>query len=148
MSQTLDLLFLLVLVFLVYLMVTVHLKQTIKIYDDPMLSKIYNDLKKIYPEIDTKGISLYGANNTLTENKKRIFICLKKKNGEYYDYNTLLYISIHELAHVINDEYDTHESHGEKFNKLNVELLDKAHDMGLIDKNAEIKYDMCGVLKN
>lgn len=148
MLHSFDTLFLLILVALVYIMVKIHLNQTLKIYDDPMLLKIYNDLTKVYPDIDKKEITLYGANSTLTENKKRIFICLKKKNGEYYDYNTLLYISIHELAHVINDEYDTHENHGEKFNKINLELIDKAHNMGLLDKNKEIKYDMCGLMNN
>jgi len=119
-------------------------KYKIKIYDDPMLNKIYNDLKLVYPDLDSKNIRLYGANDTLTENKRVIYLCLKRKNNEYYDYNTLLYLAIHELAHVINNEYDTGHNHGDKFNQINEDLLEKAYSKGLLDKNKEIEYDMCG----
>lgn len=121
-------------------------KYKIKIYDDPILQKIYNDLKLVYPDLDNKKIKLYGANDTLTENKKIIYLCVKRKNNEYYDYNTILYIAIHELAHVLNDEYDTSSYHGEKFQKINEYLLKRAVNLGIFDPNKEINYDMCGTI--
>lgn len=139
-----DFLLLIILLIGILIILNIYMSRYIKIYDDPLLEKIYLDLKKIYPDIDSKNIKLYGANNTLTENKKKIFLCLKKRNGEYYDYNTLLYLAIHELAHVINNEYDTGHNHGDKFNQINEDLLEKAYSKGLLDKNKEIEYDMCG----
>ena len=142
MSQ--DFLILVILLSGMFIIISIYMSRYLKVYDDPLLQRIYLDLKKVYPGIDSKNIKLYGANNTLTENKKKIFLCLKKKNGDYYDYNTLLYLAIHELAHVINNEYDTGHNHGEKFNELNDILLTRAYDKGLLDKNKEIEYDMCG----
>jgi len=142
MSQ--DFLILVILLSGMFIIISIYMSRYLKVYDDPLLQRIYLDLKKVYPDIDSKNIKLYGANNTLTENKKKIFLCLKKKNGDYYDYNTLLYLAIHELAHVINNEYDTGHNHGEKFNELNDILLTRAYDKGLLDKNKEIEYDMCG----
>ena len=56
---------------LVYIAYTKTKRKTnIQIYDDPMLTRIYNDLKQIVPDIDKLDIKLYGANDTLTENKK------------------------------------------------------------------------------
>jgi len=142
-----DIIILIALLFGVFFFIRSYFSQAIKVYDDPILSKIYQDLKKIYPDIDKKGIHLYGANDTLTENKKKIFICVKRRNGEYYDYNTILYISVHELAHVLNNEYDITENHGAKFNDINNQLLNKAYELGLLDKTKPINYDMCGLLK-
>jgi len=132
---------------LVYIAYTKTKRKTnIQIYDDPMLTRIYNDLKQIVPDIDKLDIRLYGANDTLTENKKNIYLCLKNRNGTYYDYNTLLYIAIHELAHVLNDEYDTTNNHGDKFNEINNLLLKRAESLNLIDVNKPINYDMCGTI--
>jgi len=139
-----DFLILVILLSGMFIIISIYMSRYLKVYDDPLLQRIYLDLKKVYPYIDSKNIKLYGANNTLTENKKKIFLWFKKKNGEYYDYNTLLYLAIHELAHVINNEYHTGHNHGEKFNELNDTLLTRAYDKGLLDKNKEIEYDMCG----
>jgi len=121
-------------------------EKKIETYQDPLLDKIYKDLKLIYPDLDQKKIKMYGANDTLTEDKKIMYLCIRKKNGEYYDYPSILYIAIHELAHVLNDEYDTHSEHGDKFNNLNKVLLQKAYELNLLPKNLKVNYDMCGTI--
>lgn len=138
--------FLILIIALVYLAYNNKKKHKIYVYNDPMLKKIYKDLKQIVPDLDKINIKLYGANDTLTENKKKIYLCLKHPNGTYYDYNTILYIAIHELAHVLNDEYDTTNNHGDKFNKINELLLKRAQALNLIDLNKPINYDMCGTI--
>lgn len=147
MTDPFSILFIILIAVLVYIAYTKTKRKTnIQIYDDPMLTRIYNDLKQIVPDIDKLDIRLYGANDTLTENKKNIYLCLKNRNGTYYDYNTLLYIAIHELAHVLNDEYDTTNNHGDKFNEINNLLLKRAESLNLIDVNKPINYDMCGTI--
>ena len=37
--------------------------------------------------------------DSATEDKKKVFICVKGKNGKYYNYNKLLQVALHELAH-------------------------------------------------
>jgi len=121
-------------------------ERKIETYQDPLLGKIYKDLKLIYPDLDQKNITIHAANDTLTEDKKTMYLCIRKKNGEYYDYPSILYIAIHELAHVLNDEYDTESQHGDKFNNLNQILLQRAEDLELIPKNLKVNYDMCGTI--
>jgi len=121
-------------------------EKKIETYQDPLISKIYNDLKLIYPNLDQKNITILAANDTLTEDKKTMYLCIRRKNGEYYDYPSILYIAIHELAHVLNDEYDTESEHGDKFNNLNQILLQKAYELKLLPKNLKVNYDMCGTL--
>jgi hypothetical protein len=142
-----SILFLLIIIILVYIVYNKNKnKNKIYVYNDPMLNKIYKDLEKLVPNLSKLDIRLYGANDTLTENKKKIYLCLKHPNGTYYDYNTILYIAIHELAHVLNDEYDTTGNHGAKFNQINEVLLKRAESLNLIDLNKPIKYDMCGTI--
>ena len=119
----------------------VIIKQDVKVYYDPLIKKLSDDLEKTYPDIKKHNIIILGANDTFTENKKKIFICLRKKNGEYYDYHTLLYISLHELAHVLTEAYD---NHGEQFNKTFSALLLRAKHLGLYDDTKKINYDYCG----
>jgi predicted metal-dependent hydrolase len=148
MNLALQLTLLVAIVSLVYYACRKDKKEEKKIetYQDPLLDKIYKDLKLIYPDLDQKKIKLYGANDTLTEDKKHMYLCIRKKNGEYYDYPSILYIAIHELAHVLNDEYDTESQHGDKFNNLNQVLLQKAQDLKLLPKNLKVNYDMCGTI--
>ena len=67
----------------------VIIKQDVKVYYDPLIKKLSDDLEKTYPDIKKHNIIILGANDTFTENKKKIFICLRKKDGEYSDYHTL-----------------------------------------------------------
>lgn len=117
------------------------INKDIKVYYDPLIEKLSKDLEKIYPDLSKKDIIILGANDTFTENKQKIFICLRKKDGEYYDYNTLLYIAIHELAHVLTSAYD---NHGEDFTQSFTALLFRAKQLGLYDETKKINYDYCG----
>ena len=45
-------------------------------------------------------------------------MCLKDKNGKYYDDNMLNYVALHELAHVLCDEI----GHTDKFYAIFDEL--------------------------
>lgn len=45
-----------------------------------------------------------------TLNFEKIAICLRKKNGEFYDYNTLQFVFLHELSHIasLDREHSDH----------------------------------------
>lgn len=121
----------------------VSIKDNLKVYYDPMLVKLENDLLEIYPPYRDLNVTILGANDSFTENKKKMFICLKNKNGEYYDYNTLIYITMHELSHVLTSTYK--DSHGQEFTDIFNYLIQSAKSKNLFDDTKPIKYDFCGI---
>ena len=80
--------------------------------DDPMLHTLKRKLAPIDEHI--KDVRLYKGNKSYTINKKKIYLCLKDKNDEYYSVNMLTYVFLHEFAHVKCDEL----GHTEKFNTI------------------------------
>jgi len=140
-----DLFLILVLTAFFIIFALLVIKEDNQIYDDPLIKKLSDDLEKIYPDFKKLNLTIVGANDSFTENKKKIFICLKKPSGEYYSYHTLLYITIHELAHVLTVAYD---NHGEQFQKTFQDLLVRAKELELYDETKKIDYDFCGTKKN
>ena len=68
----------------------------------------------------------------------------KDKNGQYYDYNMLMYVSLHELAHAFSKTVD--ENHTSKEFKTNFkDLLNKAQQLNLYDPTKPLIYDYCGL---
>jgi hypothetical protein len=96
-------------------------------FDDPKLDELKQRLSLAFPEI--RNLDLTGSNKSLTINKQHVFICTKDEQGEYYSDNMLIYVILHELAHVLCDEV----GHTDKFRKIFQELLDRAHDAGVYD---------------
>jgi hypothetical protein len=119
------------------------IKDNLKVYYDPILVKLENDILQIYPPYRDLNVTILGANDSFTENKKKMFICLKNKAGEYYDYNTLIYITLHELSHVLTSSYK--DSHGKEFTNIFQYLLQSAKDKNIFDDQIPIKYDYCGI---
>ena len=64
-----------------------------KVYHDPLIKKIKYDVSQLDPRIET--IEFYSSDESYTEDKKKIYICLRDESGEYYDYNMLMYVGLH-----------------------------------------------------
>jgi len=106
--------------------------------DDPKLEFLRVKLRTLHAEA-VDSIVLLEDNRSYTINKKKIYMCLRDENGEYYDDNMLLFVAIHELAHVLCDEV----GHTEKFDAIFRELLQKATENGIYDPNIEPIYNYC-----
>jgi hypothetical protein len=104
---------------------------------DPVINKIKNKLRLVYPDIDR--LEFYESNKSYTINKHKVHLCIKDKNGDYYNENMLTYVALHELAHVLCDEID----HTDKFYEIFQNLLDKASAMGLYDPDQPVIQDYC-----
>ena len=102
-----------------------------KNWESPL--KILND-KNIM-----KTITFYRGEKSYTINKKKVYICLKDENANYYDDNTLIYVIAHELSHVICDEI----GHTKKFHHIFETLLKKMDEEGLYNSKIPIKHDYC-----
>ena len=92
---------------------------------DPVLYKIKENLRPLHSSIDK--LRFFEGKKSYTINKKKIYLCLKDENGDYYDYNMLIYVALHELSHVICDEI----GHTPKFHRIFDDLLKQATDMNI-----------------
>ena len=106
--------------------------------DDPKLYQLKELLHHVHPVV--KDLKLYKGKKSYTLNKEKIFLCLHDENGEYYPNNHLLYVLMHELAHLLNkDDIGHTERFYEEFNKL----LDKASSLGVYDPNIKPIKNYC-----
>jgi Zn-dependent peptidase ImmA (M78 family) len=94
---------------------------------DPKLEEMRERIAVAIPEI--RNVKLSGSNKSFTINKEHIYICTKDEKGQYYDENMLMYVLLHELAHVLCDEV----GHTEKYKQIFRTLLHRAHEAGLYD---------------
>ncbi len=101
-----------------------------------LIQKLKQDL--IYLSPVAKDIIIYEGDQSYTYNKQKVYLCLYKKNGEQYPYDSLIYVAIHELAHVLCDE----TGHTEKFWRINNELIEKAKEKGIY-QGSSITRDYC-----
>ena len=121
--------------------------------DDPMLHELLTRIKPVFkadryyagplePLNDRdilEEIDLYRSKNSYTINKQKIYLCLRDENGEYYNINTLTYVLLHEMAHVICDEV----GHTKKFHDIFEAILAIAKEKGIYDPSIPIVYDYC-----
>lgn len=106
---------------------------------DPVLEKIKSVLEQIAPPQIIIATEFYEGIQSFTLNKKKVFLCLRKPNGEYYDMNTLLYVAIHELAHVMVKDIGHTAGFHSKFD----ELLEEASRKGVWNKNIPVAKNYC-----
>lgn len=107
--------------------------------DDSMkIKEIYNKLKKLHPS-GSKKIKIKSGKKSFTINKQDMTLCLRDEKNKYYNDNMLMYVAIHELAHVLCDEI----GHTKKFYAINDVLLEKAEKLGIYDSNKPIIQDYC-----
>jgi len=62
----------------------------------------------------------------------KIHICIRHpKTGEFFDINTLMFVLIHELAHIADPLYYENDDHPDSFWKINIQLLQDAEECGI-----------------
>jgi regulatory protein YycI of two-component signal transduction system YycFG len=110
-----------------------HYKVATDQMSNDMFEKLKLDLSKLYPHqlsnLDLKGLVSCVPEDSFTEDKKKVCICLRNKNGEFYPYAKLLKIGIHELAHVMSKQHDPEHTTPEFINNYTY-LMNKAYELG------------------
>jgi hypothetical protein len=131
-----GLLILLLIIIIFYIIYT----QIVEYYQqmDPVLNVIKDNLRPLNEYVES--VQFYEGNKSYTINKKKIYLCLKDENNDYYDINMLMYVAIHELSHVMCDEI----GHTPKFNKIFKENLERAEKLGIYDSSKPILSNYCG----
>lgn len=105
-----------------------------------MINVVKNHLATINP--DYKSIPIREGESSYTENKSIIYLCLKDpKTGELYSLNTLIYVTLHEIAHMISKNY----GHGDEWKRNFKRLTDEAIRKRLYDPSRPVPDDYCGM---
>ena len=105
--------------------------------NEPKVLEIKEKLRQIDPRVES--LEFFAGNKSYTINKQKVYLCLKDENGDYYNDNMLIYVALHELAHVLCDEI----GHTPKFKNIFEELLVKAERQGVYDPNIPPILDYC-----
>lgn len=98
---------------------------------------IYNNRNNSLNQIEIPDFKIVlSEKSTHVENKYIIhFLVWDKENERLYDDNTLVAVSIHELAHILCDDYIEH-SH--KFNYIESELLKIAETINVYNPKIQV----------
>ena len=109
---------------------------------DPLIDKIRNDVLLLDPRLTS--IQFFSSDESCTKNKQKVYLCLRDENGKYYDYNMLMYVAIHECAHVLSTVYDDkHET--QEFQTIFEMLLQKATRLGIFDPSKPLLRKYCNI---
>jgi hypothetical protein len=105
--------------------------------NEPKILEIKEKLRKVHPRVDS--LDFFAGNKSYTINKQKVYLCLKDENGKYYEMNMLIYVALHELAHVLCDEI----GHTDKFKRIFEDLLIDAENKGIYNPNTPPILDYC-----
>ena len=106
----------------------------------PLLDQIRSNFAMLNSEYTQ--IPLKIGDSAYTENKSVITLCLKNPHtGKYYDMNTLMYVSLHELAHILSK---TH-GHNNEFKDNFATLLRQSSKIGIYNPQIPIPSTYCGI---
>lgn len=103
---------------------------------DPIVMRIKSKLIPYFPEL--KHVKLMRGTASYTINKRKIYLCTSH-SGTQYDDNMLIYVTLHELAHVITKEI----GHGPEFVGNFRKLLEKAIRLKLYDPSKPKVENYC-----
>ena len=85
-------------------------------------------------------IKLYVGSKSYTINKTRVYLCLKDPNNKYYDDNSLMFVLLHEISHVICNSI----GHTDEFHKIFAQVLIEAEKVGIYNSNIPMIKNYCG----
>lgn len=106
------------------------------------IAKIKNILLNISDGILT-DIDIRAGSESATFEKKTIYLCLKDPNtGEFYNFQILLYVAIHELAHLMSTSFSSTVHNDEFKQNFNI-LLKKAVQRGFLHGDVKIPLNYC-----
>lgn len=109
--------------------------------NDPFIKELKELLSPLDPRFRTTTIKC--GNRSYTENKKIIVLCLRDKDGKLYDRNTIIYVAIHEFAHLIQEKYDP--DHGPEYQRIFDTLLTRAANLGIYNPHKPLSPHYCSI---
>lgn len=106
-----------------------------------MIRRVRIMFRDVYPE--KQNIPIKEGDESYAMNKSSITLCLRNPTtGQMYSWNTIAYVALHELAHIITLEKEQ-DDHGPIFSSNLTKLLKKAHALRYYDPFQEIPDTYC-----
>jgi hypothetical protein len=105
--------------------------------DDPMLLRVKSKIASFEPRVN--DAIFHRGDKSYTINKKHVYMCLKDENDDYYNENMLMYVALHELAHVFCSDVQ----HTPQFKKIFADLLQRAQVAGVYDHKKPMVENYC-----
>lgn len=104
------------------------------------ISRLYNNFN---PDAISEGSVDSGYTSYSVNKGEKIIICIRQKNGEFVDKNTIMYVATHELGHLMTKEIGHTDTFWSNFKFL----LNEAMSIGLYSKTdyASNPKDYCGI---
>lgn len=132
--------------FTMFILIVYSMKES-RNSNDPIILKVRQNFTSLDPKYG--GIPIVEDGSSYTERKNKIALCIRDKKGKYYDMNTIMYVALHELAHVVTSYRDekgkARPEHGPEFKKNFSHLLNKAQRLGFYNPNIPMPTDYCGI---
>lgn len=108
----------------------------------PIIEKIKEKIALVDPSFRRLNIS--EGDRSETEDKSIITICTRDpETGKEYKINTLIYVTLHEIAHVLNKP--GLEEHGSTWSGIFANLLDRAERVGIYKPSIPLEPLYCGI---
>lgn len=124
-----------------FVLLILYLTRGDDVKNEPALQMVRRNFAKLDPSY--KKIPLYTDNRAYATNKSSITLCVRNpETGKQYDDNTLMYVALHELAHVITPST---EDHGKDFQENFAKLLKLAAKKKIFNPYKPISESYCGV---
>lgn len=131
-----------------------EIKIRLKKITEHLVNKYKNDtdVKLLLKNFNTDNIretDVLDDDTSYSINKgDEISLCIRDKNDKNYkihDINTLMFVSLHELAHLMTPRSE--ESHGSEFTENFIIILKEASNIGLYNPvdYAKFPIDFCGI---
>ena len=96
--------------------------------EDPIITRLKTEVSKVYPPI--RWVKILEGKKSYTQDKEKIFLQLNDERGNPLPFNRLVYILLHELAHLISREEDSSHT-SEEFRSNFSLLLNRAIEKGV-----------------
>jgi hypothetical protein len=80
-----------------------------------------------------KNVPVYPYSSSFTDNKEKIYLCVKDKRGKFFSPNDMIYVLLHEYAHATTR--NERDPHGPKWRKNFHRYLKIAESKGLYDRS-------------
>lgn len=116
---------------------------------DPVESRMIEILKDnvrqmgIMSEDRLNALDVGVARESYTYAKKHVKLCMKNKSGYYQDRKVLLYVFLHELAHLNTHSYTEGTEHTDEFKAVFKGYINRAISLGLLPENFSVPTDYC-----
>ena len=104
--------------------------------NDMTITKLKVKLYPAFPEL--KRVKIMKGTSSYTIDKQKIYLCTES-DGTVYEDNMLIYVLLHELGHTLCPEI----GHGEKFQQIFRDLLNRAEKYNLWDPNKPAVKNYC-----